>query len=48
MKIILSLTALSLPPALSITCYQCASTEGNSCPAVAKTFTSGNGDLTSH
>ena len=28
------------PVTLSITCYQCASADGNSCPSVAKSFTS--------
>jgi len=29
-----------LPVTFSITCYQCASADGNSCPTVAKSFTS--------
>ena len=29
-----------LPVTFSITCYQCASADGNSCPSVAKSFTS--------
>ena len=39
------LSLASLPASLAITCYQCASTEGNSCPSGANTFTSGKEKL---
>ena len=34
----LGLAAALLPASLAITCYQCASTEGNACPNGAKVW----------